>query len=172
MKHIVIGDGKLKLMLTREDLEKYSIDLHNRNGEAAETRNAFRKLLYEVGEKIGFDMFSDRFFIKFYPSADGGGEMYVSKLYSLEKQRKKYYILDFARLTDVLEICKKLSDEKYSAESSVYEIDEKYYLLLSGEVKLSEFDNNIADERLCSYIAEHGKALCTENAVNILGEYA
>ncbi len=80
MELIVISDSKLKIMLTGEDMNRYSIDCNTLSYDNTETRRAFWSILDEVKHKTGFDAANEKVFVQVYPSKGGGCEMYVTKL--------------------------------------------------------------------------------------------
>ena len=78
MEVIMISNTKLKVMLSAEDMEKYSFDPED--CADISSRSAFRSILHEAREQCGFDAVGDRVFVQYYPSKSGGGEMFVTKL--------------------------------------------------------------------------------------------
>lgn len=80
MELILINPGKLKIMLTCEEMKKYELDTDNIDYDTTATRKAFWSILDDARSETGFDAASDRVFIQLYPSKKGGCEMYVTKL--------------------------------------------------------------------------------------------
>ena len=85
MEHILINSGKLKLMLSREDIERYELSDVVGNGNnypegTSEQRMALRKLLDDAERIPGFDGGQGRLFVQLYPSRDGGAEVYITRL--------------------------------------------------------------------------------------------
>ena len=70
MEYIKIGDGKMLLTLSAEDMEEF-------NGSRL---GAIRKIVNDVHEKYGGDGFGGRIFVRMYESKDGGCELFVTKL--------------------------------------------------------------------------------------------
>ena len=82
MELILINTSKLKIMLTPDDMKRYSLDIDKMNYDNTETRRVFWNILDTAKHETGFDAASDRVCIQVYPSKGGGCEMYVTKLAS------------------------------------------------------------------------------------------
>lgn len=80
MELILINSGKLKIMLSEEDMLEYELNCDAADYDTTETRRAFWNILAEAKERTGFDAASERVFIQLYPSKAGGCEMYVTKV--------------------------------------------------------------------------------------------
>jgi len=185
MDLIRISDSKLKVMLTALDMEKFSLDSDKIDYGNTETRRAFWCILDEAKHRTGFDAAGDRVFIQVYQSRNGGCEMYVTKLsgefgerengvrFSLPEERMYYR---FERMEDLIGGCVCLKKSGYHGKSVAYCSEEKagvYYLSISDSPRamaerLGEFGALAEGRLLPSYIAEHCRALCEKNAVEIL----
>ena len=80
MELIRIGDSKLKITLTSDDMTQYDLDCDTMDYDNTETRKAFWEILDHAKHITGFDAAGDRVFVQLYPSKKGGCEMYVTKL--------------------------------------------------------------------------------------------
>lgn len=80
MELLLISDSRLKVILSREDMEKYSLSAEMMDYDNTETRRAFWSILDEAKHRTGFDAAADRVFVQVYPSRCGGCEMFVTKL--------------------------------------------------------------------------------------------
>ena len=192
MDLIYINDHKLKIMLTDNDMKRYSLDSSSIDCDDKETRVILWDILSEAKESTGFDTDGGRIFIQLYPSREGGCEMYVTKLggpshsndgdYPVAKKTsegKRECAYSFLTLEDLLSVCRRLSSLGYSERSSVWRLDDRYCLLIdepeeNAYIPLSE----------CSFIREYGKSesarhtrlliseraecICRDNAVDTL----
>ena len=79
MELIMISSSKLKIMLSEDDMQKYSLDADIDYADS-KTRKAFRSILEEAKQKTGFDAGSEKIFIQLYPSKKGGCEVYITKI--------------------------------------------------------------------------------------------
>lgn len=80
MELIQVGDNKLKIMLTLADMDRYEISEEIMEMSNAHVRSAFREILKEARMKTGFNTTGNRLYIQYYPSRDGGCELFVTKL--------------------------------------------------------------------------------------------
>ncbi len=80
MELIRIGDSKLKISLTSDDMSAYALDSDTMDYDNKETRRAFWDILDRAKHVTGFDAAGDRVFVQLYPGKKGGCEMYVTKL--------------------------------------------------------------------------------------------
>ena len=79
MELIMISSSKLKIMLSADDMQKYSLDADIDYADS-KTRKAFQAILEEAKQKTGFDTESEKIFIQLYPSRKGGCEVYITKI--------------------------------------------------------------------------------------------
>ena len=193
MELIRIGDSKLKIMLTAQDMARYAITPEALDYENTETRRAVWQILDEAKQKTGFDAASDRVLIQVYPSRTGGCELYVTKVLPPSAagngtgavQRLgdggRTGLYAFCGLPEILSVCSLLLRSGYSGESAAYVGDDgRYYLVIrekAGEDYVAasfycpaeEYGEKITGgiQRL-AYIKEHGKCLCPAQAVERL----
>lgn len=191
MEHILISSGKIKLVLTKEDIKKYELgSVIDENCEIVH-KKSFKALIKEARE-LGFDVgdendMSDRLFIQLYPSKDGGAEVYMTKLGERTQnddvsELPIIHIGCFSSLDDLAFCCKHL--DKINCESSAWydEVSECWYLTvfetlnfkeylehgLSVDAIIGEFGKNITSRGAIYYIKEHCLAFCEKKAVKIL----
>ena len=199
MELLLISDSKLKVTLTAEDMNKFSLSSDNIDYDNTETRRAFWQILDEAKHKTGFDAASDRVFIQVYPSKCGGCEMYVIKLKNMttigeettksqSSLRGRVNVYSFDSMELLLPVCKKLHNMGYIRESAAYAGDDgKYYLIIMEKTQLSGQRGNLSIGEFCfleeygkkhsdvsriAYIKEHCKVIDSTNAVNILAALA
>lgn len=192
MELIRISSCKLKVMLTKSDVERLHLDPEN--GEGEELHGAFRALFAEIKENCGFDPGERELSIQYFPSREGGCEMFISHLNEKDETaasaearppRKitgfhKEYAFRFSGMEALLAACKRLCSMGYIGESQAY-IDEKescflFLGILSGHpfempeelLFLSEYgrQESVTDAKL--YLSEYGKSICQSSAVSIL----
>ncbi len=152
MELILISESKLKIMLTRDDMETYSVTSESMSYEESHTRKMFDKILGEAKEKIGFDFEGDRLFIQVYPSKNGGCEVYVTCNVTDEKtdkkpkdrnttpkKRREYCVYSFESLNDAVRACNVIRRCGYKNDSSFYieergELARRYYVVLQEDI--------------------------------------
>lgn len=190
MELIKISNTKLKIMLTKLDVDKY--ELGGVCGGLYD-RASFRNILTDVRDKCGFDALGERVFVQYYPDKTGGCELFVTKLTggadgstgerrgnttgvkkvcgAVETYDSGYIVYSFDRLDYVMRTCRSLVGAGYSDSSLVYRVNgrERYYLVLSGETYFAAENNGVRCDSSYYYVLlEHGALVCND-AVNILG---
>ena len=194
MELIRISSCKLKVMLTASDVERFHLDPENSEGE--DLHRSFRLLLQQIKEESGFDAGGKELSIQYFPSREGGCEMFISHLNETDSDAAptpvqplreiagfhKEYAFRFPEMESLLAACKRLCGMGYIGESQAY-IDEKkscflFLGFLSGHpfempeelLFLSEYGRQecVAETKL--YLAEHGSSICRSSAVSILAD--
>lgn len=80
MELIRISETRWKLALTREDMREYRLEEDGLCGEDATTKRIFLQILEDLGIGRAEDLSHDNFFVRAYPSRDGGCELFVSRI--------------------------------------------------------------------------------------------
>ena len=185
MEFLVVSKTKLKAILDKEDMIKYKLDATATESDSVVTRRAFREILAVAGDEVGFDTEKDKVLIQLYPSRDGGGELFVTKLGTLTKSDIKA-ISDSNNVTMLANISRLYKFENLDSlifgakslrstdiTSDVYYLDGAYFLYAeekcqSGGIseisKLSEFAQRIP-EKLLPYIKEQGREILIGDAI-------
>ncbi len=89
MELIVITPGKLKIMLTPDDMVKYELE-DVKECEHVRAGKALRRICEDARAAIGFDTEGERLFVQFYASREGGGELFVTKLGRAEASGRSF----------------------------------------------------------------------------------
>ena len=189
MELIKISPTKLKIMLTAAEARKY--DLAVAYGCNITGGSALREILRDVKEKCGFDAACSRVFVQYYEGADGGCEMFITKLAGegaprggeaeengraekkntspdrrrAERYDSGYIVYSFTALGDMLLTCRCLAASGYTGKSSAYSIKDKcrYYLVLDRETYFAAENNGVRCTSAYYYVlTEHGRLICTE----------
>ncbi len=167
MELLRIGDKKLKVMLTDEDMEKYRLDKEALDYDTTETRSAFWQILDEAKHKTGFDAGTGKLFVQVYPSRGGGCEMYVTLMEGegegtppcrpASSVRGSESVYRFDSLALLLLVCKKLSLLGYNERSAAYAEGGAYYLVIRERLESSIMSPKALGE--FSFIEEYGVRL-------------
>lgn len=205
MELIRISESKLKIMLTPTDMSHFELDNESFGENRAKTRKAFRHLMDEIKRQIGFEADDRHLSVQYFPSREGGGEMFVTNLpttailpskeepalikpgnasFPISAKSVGAFCKDcayrFEALEDLLHVCKRLFTIGYIGESSAFRDEKKQYYLLLTILCATPF--SIPDELgfvteygvwenpslLKLYLLEHGRLLCTPDAVERL----
>ncbi len=186
MEHILISPGKLKLMLTKSELDKYNLDSAALEGEHTYTRRVFRALLSDVKRVAGFDASSDKVFIQFYPSRDGGAEIYITRLLARDeaqtKNTRQKAVYRFPTLSALLAACSHADTAAQALESSAWcGADGACYLIVTNAVNPSyerlnvamrAFGRKLTSPAASAYVAEHATCIAETNALSTLADLA
>ena len=197
MELILISDSKLKIMLSRQDMEHYELCNEEIDYDNTETRRAFWQILDEAKHKTGFDAASEKVFIQLYPSREGGCEMFITKVgvipalssellpQTAEVQIGRQSCFVFSSLEALLRVCAILLEKGYREESAAYKTDGGQYVLTIREYGkrrrafagapdtysfIEEFGVRERNREKMMYLKEHGTCLASTDAVEILGK--
>ena len=155
MELIVIGESRLKIMLTGEDMAHYDLTepdptKQDANGVTPHTREVLRHIFADAHSEIGFDTEGERLFVQLYASKGGGCEIFVTKLGDGEAKllkrlsaREETEAIENHRvrirvesLADLTALCRRLLLAGYQGESELYITEEgadagRWYLILT-----------------------------------------
>ena len=184
MDLILIGEGKLKLTLSPDDMETYKLDAAALDWSDGATRKAVREILNEAKQRCGFDPAGERVVVQLFPSRAGGCEIFVTRLASgqrsdagLSASRIRAACAElsataysFGTLDDLLRCCAALDAAGYSRPSAAYCRDDGGYLLIiCGEWPAAdEFGRRMDTGKAEIYIGEHTKKIRGRDAVGVL----
>lgn len=181
MDYLRIGESKLKITLTQDELSFYGMDLSALDYSSTETRRAFWAILDDAKHATGFDAASGRVCVQIYTSKTGGCEMYVTSAPNTAEPiicpddqsmaltvcgiLPKLYgetVCSFDSLSDLLTACKVLTEQGYNSDSSAWQLppirhsaQDIYYLYLAGNRSANEA-GNVNSSRI---LAEFGKPM-------------
>ena len=152
MELIRISDSKLKIMLTPMDMRQFELSNDNFYDDSEKMHRSFRLLLDEVKRQSGFEADDRRISVQYFPSREGGCEMFISNL-SPERNASacaltpmqemqpaprtrgsfsRSFAYRFEELDELLSVCRRLLAMDYINESSAWRDDAgRYYLFLS-----------------------------------------
>ena len=190
MELILIGDTRLKVMLTAEEVRRFALDLCDAEADGVEAKAALRELFCEIRRKSGFDAESERVLVQLYPSKGGGCEIFLTKLGKSGRARAipertgemtappelRPVLFCFRGLSELLSVCRQLHRIGYALLSTVYLSDDGcYYLVLQEKPRVGtrpgalsfveEFGERRGGVTALTYIKEHGFCIAAGDAV-------
>lgn len=193
MELIVINEGKLKVMLTAEDVRHFELDITTPDGDSPSSRRVLREILDEVRRRTGFDASGERVLVQLYPSKGGGCELFVTKLSkrtaagslapSASEPPTVYdlrpVLFALGRMSDLLAVCRQLHRAGYALFSTAYASDDgRYYLVLQERARpdtqpgalsfIEEFGERRRGTAELAYIKEHSRCIAAGDAVATL----
>ncbi|MBO7273516.1 MAG: adaptor protein MecA [Clostridia bacterium] len=152
MELIRISNSKLKIMLTPMDMRQFELSTDNFYDDSEKMHRSFRLLLDEVKRQSGFEADDHRISVQYFPSREGGCEMFISNL-SGDKEKgscaltpaqemqpaprtrgsfSRSFAYRFDGLDELLSVCRRLLPMDYINASSAWRDDGgQYYLFLN-----------------------------------------
>ena len=183
LEFLLIGDSKIKIVLSGEEAERYKLDSASPDVSGPGARRIFWRILEQAKGQVGFDPAGDKVLIQLYPIKNGGCELFVTKLGILSDSSarlvsksdriamlsKKRLLYAFDTLEDTIAAARAIKAivGDISPSSDVYYEKDKYYLAIEEYGKggepvefpcILEFGTGITTE-LSSYISEHATRL-------------
>ena len=175
MELIRINDRKLKIMLTPSDMSHFEMNAERLGEDTEQMRRSFRMLMKEVRRKIAFDLDDRRVSVQYFPSREGGCEMFVSCTLQEEKKKapaafplallpikseqktnkyRREIVVRIQEMRDLLKACKRLKNAGFEGESCAFSEECGGYLLFLSCMSDSPF----AFPEKFAFLAEYGSA--------------
>ncbi len=190
MELIKVNSLKLKIILSPLDIKNLGLDTSQGDCEESLSMRAFREILDKAKEQTGFESGTAQLYVQFYPSKDGGGEMYITRRgFQLPEGKIRHfgdsgtidifstYITVFKSSENLIAICKRLCSDGFTGTSILYTCIGKYFLVLNGtstenfNTYLSEYGKAyVSDSLMLAFLEEHGNKLCENNTVETFCE--
>lgn len=184
MKIERISENQVKLTLTIEDLAERNLSPEDLFSHSKKTQQLFREILEQVLREGNFLFTEAPLMVEAAPSAEEGVVLIITggkRQPAAQKEPPKQLsgaplLYAFATLDDVIHACIRLGED-FSAESALYKQENKYFLLLQGEMDatvgsvLQEYGEHLPSSALAeACFSEHGKILIAKNAVSALAK--
>ena len=193
MELIRISNRKLKIMLTPTDMCHFELDPDSFAENGADVHRAFRMLLDEVRKQTDFDADDRRISVQYFPSREGGCEMFISNLQSDEPSSvsakapvslakmplqlqpakrngsfRRECAYRFDSLANLLAACQRLLRIGYLCESNAYRDEKNDYFLILTVTSQSPF--SLPDE--LDFLVEYGTVENTASLILYIREHA
>lgn len=162
MELIRISNRKLKIMLTPTDMSHFELNTDDFEHSGHTLHHAFRLLLDEVRRQTDFDTENLHLSVQYFPSREGGCEMFISNLQRDEPHTSPINALQaisktaiqplkkgggfqrdcayrFETLSDLLHACRRLDLIGYAPESAAYRDEKGVYFLFFSILATSPF---------------------------------
>ncbi len=166
MELMKIGEGAIKVTLSKEDMDFYDIEFDMLDYTNVETRRVIWSILDEANRSLGFEFSRDSLYIQAFRSRCGGCELFVSR----EEKKPLPLLFRFDTSKNIIIGCSRLQNCGFKGKSLAYMGDGGgFYLELHANdekyIYLDELGKRLEYSK--SYLDEHAKLLC-ENAVEIM----
>lgn len=189
MELLLVGNAKLKVTLTEEEVRRYGLEGDKLDDTRCEVRRTLWTLLDEAKRRVGFDVAGDKVLIQMYPLREGGSELFVTKLgltssaatrtvarsdrVAMLTSGRSIYV--FASLDVLIAAARSLAGAASVRESDAYlSEDGRFYLIIEERhgrdrglcefSRLLEYGDAVPAE-LADYIGEHGDIIFERTAV-------
>lgn len=187
MEILLISADKLKISLSKEDMESLSLQYQDMDYADGDTKKALIHLLEKGRAEVGFNPRKSKLFIEVYPSEHDGCVLYFTALRTTagrafaSKTGLEPVLFEFDD-ADVLIDCACKVFERYSHriyKSSLYRYQNKYRLIIypldySDRLSiyfLSEFATKIGEsELMAAFTEEHAQMIVQDNALDVLSD--
>ena len=80
MELLLISEKKMKIMLSKEDMDAYGLDAEKLDYSISATRDSLDRIFEIAKIKTGFQMGNGKRFVQAYPSQSGGCEIFITLL--------------------------------------------------------------------------------------------
>ncbi len=173
METIRIGDDRLKIMLTKEDLARYDLGGRPLDPDSEEVGKALRRLVLDAGFEGG----EGRLYLQLYESKEGGCELFVTRLPAEaaevseeeEEAPPSAAYLRFASLSDAVLLAKRLTGGGAIPESRLLHEGGVWYLAFPHGSPAAACDyGDTLPASAAAYITEYGKTVLGQNAIEAL----
>lgn len=190
MEFLLIGESKIKIVLSSAEAKKQGLDTSSTDVSGPLARRVLWRILDMAKTEVGFDPKGDKVLIQLYPLANGGCELFVTKLGILSESSarlvsksdriamlsKSCSLYRFDDLSDIISASRavKFIIGDLSPKSDVYLDGDKYYLSIEEYGKggepvefpcILEFGMGLTAE-LSSYIYEHADRLTDGDGID------
>ncbi len=192
MELIIINENKLKIMLTKADMEIYGLNEDEFYCSVTDTKKILNKILHNSSQKTGFESLlpEDKILMQLYPEKGGGCELFVTKLFIdsdedifMSRDNEEKYLLPKAS-SDIMQLkkstlgykfdslksavlaCVELKKRNFEVQSSLYQDGGgKYHLFIKALADQSEKSSP------SQFLSEFGELENSESALLELSEY-
>ena len=180
----LITADKLKIELSREDMEALSIEYENLDYSNEQTRSALIALLDKSRAEAGFNPRGAKLFIEVYPTESGGCVLYFTAMRRESHGRSvpAPVVFEFDDVETLISCCTK-GFRQYGHrifKSALFRFEDTYRLVLHpldyndmlSVYFFREYARLVGEgEVLAAFTEEHGLPLLSENALDTLSEY-
>lgn len=158
MEAILISPDRIKIMMSGKDLENYSIKGEDISDSVS--GSVLRRILNDIGKKVGFESSCGRLHVQVYPLRGGGCEMFVTRLPEELEKDGGIYALSLNGREDAAMLMARLNNSGYSSDIRLYGGEEELFLISSESLPLYTCDYGaILPAEALPYIKEYARRL-------------
>jgi negative regulator of genetic competence, sporulation and motility len=175
LKLTKLDEDNIRILLEKEDLEKYDITLELINEKSVKTKEMFWKIVNSAKEKTGFDPVGNKILIEAFPKTGGEVLLYVTRLpeekYEFSGESGQSYLFVFADCDAFLGAYKELSETRLEImEKRFYSHKGKHFIYFLP-ISITRSDARLLEKLLLS-MYEYGNRIDKTRYRYFLEEYA
>ncbi len=192
MKVEKLNENKIKITLDNNDLKSRNIDTHALIQNTPESQDLFWEVMQEVEKKYNFQVDESMIYVEAHMSQSGVFTLIVTKdQNSIIKRKPKAHekniklkrktipddlnskLFKFNSFNSLCNFCK-IADKKGYCKTSLYLLNDFYYLyisLYSGNSILEFADVTQNQDKTLAKISEYGKTIYKENAIRMIQKH-
>lgn len=170
MRFDSLNQSTVKITLSEEDMDKYSLRAENIVQKNEEAKRTLARLLKKIGLFRGCN--AHRLFLEAFPRAKGGCILYVSGLEESEKAApSSMAVCTVTGLDSFVQLCAGIY-RLFDGESAAYSDNSRYSLIVfvpQGQLPaalrlMSEYGEVSTDELMIRQLSEQCKSVCPTEA--------
>lgn len=174
MELILIDSSKLKIILTKNDLDTLNINVEDMDYSNTASKRVFWELIEKAKTETGFNADKSKLYVQLFPSIDGGCEMFITKYLSepsnnLQSSHQKKYRLKAKSNTDsgffltlnfeiLCNLCKRLAQERPNLYTSLYyDGIGTYIFIIKNKAGFPSYQSDFSNkDSIPEYLCEYG----------------
>ncbi|MBR2327903.1 MAG: adaptor protein MecA [Clostridia bacterium] len=175
MKLTRLDNDNIRILLEKEDLEKYELSYELINAKNSKTKQVFWNIVNTAKERSGFDPNGNKILIEAFPKSNGEVLLYVTRLpeekYERAGESGKSYLFAFADTDAFIGAFKELSFTRLEIiEKRYYTYKNKRYIYFLP-LSITRTDAKLLDKLILA-MYEYGEEVENSNYRYHLEEYA
>ena len=175
MEIIKIGSACFKIILSKDDLQKYGAENKFENKDTLET--FFEDIIHQTNEMYGYPFSESAIDAEFFESKDGGGELFLST--AKQHGKSSAVILSTGECDNLFLLCSRLKTMAEHEKSSLFTENGIYFLVIFPSKRndniipvAKEFGKCVEAGKLkLWHLEEHARLLCQDNAIEVLSSF-
>ncbi len=201
-----INENKIKVLIDDAEAKEWNVTLKKISENTPEAQRMFNRAITMARDSIDFSIDGAKLFVEAIPSYSDGIGMLITKVFSdaelqdavsncsykgkirrgevtraIERPvKRRKYIYKFEDFDSVCAAAGEL-DKKYAGFSTLYKMEERFYLylipetpieLLDADILLSEFSERVPNgQYMHGRLNEYGVIMIEENALDIINKF-
>jgi len=184
MYYDTLSRNTVKIVLTRGDMDRYSLESASLRARSAESKRSLTGFLkkFQSESSLFKGQKPERLFLEAFPSDDGGCVLYVSTLGTgvlpppETEDSSETVMCTIGSFRDAAHFCRCISGK--AERSALYRFGSDYCMIISAATgvmceicRLAEEFGEMTDEVSdIAYITEYGGEICAEGAAELIAE--